>query len=118
MNHISHKTIARMLILLMLMTPLTGIAMQWSAQSLEMNNCDDMQIMKNGHAQTLQQYCNMSTDSQELCNSSEHCSNTSISLLNSFNSMINPDDNQIYSGSGQSIHFSFILGELFRPPRA
>jgi hypothetical protein len=118
MNQISPKTIARMLILLMLMTPLTGMAMQWSAQSLEMNHCDDIQMKRNGPAQTLQQYCNMSTDSHEMCNSTEQCSNTSISLLNGFNSTINPDDSRIFSGSGHSIQFSLILNELFRPPRA
>jgi hypothetical protein len=118
MNQVSHKTIARMLIMLMLMTPLTGMAMQWSAQSLEMNHCDDMQMKKIGHAQTLQQHCNLNTDCLEMCNSAEHCSNTSISLLNGFNSTINSDHSRIFFGSGQAIHFPFNLNQLFRPPRA
>jgi hypothetical protein len=118
MIQVSPKTIARLLILLMLMTPLTGMAMQWSAQSLEMSHCDDMQMKKSGDAQTLQQDCNMNADCLEMCNSVEHCSNTSMSLLNGFNPTINPDDSRIFFGSGRSIHSPFILNELFRPPRA
>jgi hypothetical protein len=118
MNQLSPKTIARLLIMLMLMTPLTGMAMQWSAQSLEMNHCDDMQMMQNGPVQKVQHHCNMSTDCQEMCNSVEHCSNASMSLLNGFNPTINPDDCRIFFGSGRSIHSPFILNELFRPPRA
>jgi hypothetical protein len=118
MNQISPKTIARMLILLMLMTPLTGMAMQWSAQSLEMNHCDDMQMMHNGPVQKVQHHCNMSTDSHEVCNSVEPCSSTSISILNAPDSTINPDAGRILFGSGQSLQFSFFLNDLFRPPRA
>lgn len=118
MNPTSRKTIARMLTMLMLMTPLTGMAMQWSAQSLDMNHCDDMQMMQNGHGQTVQQHCKMSTDSNELCNSADHCSNTSISILNGFDPAINSDAGRIFFSSGQSFEFSFFLSELFRPPRA
>ena len=118
MIQVSPKTIARLLIMLMLMTPLTGMAMQWSAQSLEMNHCDDMQMKKSGHAQTLQHHCNMSADCQEMCNSVEHCSNTSMSLLNGPDSTINLDAGRRFFGSGQSLQFSFFLNELFRPPRA
>ena len=118
MNQVSPKTIARLLILLMLMTPLTGMAMQLSAQLTEMSHCDDMQMKKSQHAPTLQQHCNMDADCQEMCISAEHCSNTSISLLNGFNSTINPDDNRIFFGLGRSIHSPSTLNELFRPPRA
>lgn len=118
MNQVSPKIIARILILLMLMTPLTGMAMQLSAQLPEMSHCDDMQMKKSEHAQTLQQHCNMDADCQEMCISAEPCSNTSISLLNGFNSTINPDDSRIFFGSGRSKHSPFILNEPFRPPRA
>jgi hypothetical protein len=118
MNQISHKTIARMLILLMLVTPLTGMAMEWSAQSTGMDHCDDIQMKKNGHAEACLQSCNMSTDGYEMCNSTENCANSSISLLNGFNLTIIPDDSRIFFGSDQSIHFSSTLNELFRPPRA
>ena len=118
MNQISPKTIARMLILLMLMTPLTGMAMQWSAQSLEMKHCDDMQMMQNGPVQKVQHDCNMSTDSHEVCNSVEPCSSTTISILNDPDATIDPDASRIFFGSGQFLQFSFFLNELFRPPRA
>jgi hypothetical protein len=118
MNQVSPKTIARLLIMLLLMTPLTGIAMQWSAQSFEMNHCDGVQLKESGHVQTFQHHCNMNADCQQMCNSAEHCSSTSISILNGFNSTINPDDSRIFFGSGRSIHSPFILNELFRPPRA
>jgi hypothetical protein len=118
MNQVSLKTTARMLILLMSMMPLAGMAMQWSAQSLEMNHCDDMQKMQNGPVQKIQHHCNMSIDSHEVCNSVEHCSSTSISILNSPDSTINLDAGRTFFGSGQSLQFSFFLNELFRPPRA
>lgn len=118
MNQVRLKTIARMLIMLMFMTPLTGIAMQWSAQSLEMNHCDDMKMMQNGPVQKVQHHCNMSIDSHEVCNSVEPCSSTSISILNAPDSTIHPDAGRIFIGSGQSLQFSFFLNELFRPPRA
>jgi hypothetical protein len=118
MIQVSPKIIARLLIMLMLMTPLTGMAMQWSAQSLEMNHCDDMQMMQNGLVQKVQHHCNMSTDCQEMCNSVEHCSSTSVSILNGPDSTINLDAGRIFFGSGQSLQFPFFLNELFRPPRA
>ena len=118
MNPVRLKIIARMLIMLLLMTPLTGMAMQLSAQSLEMSHCDDMQMKQNGHEQVDRKHCNRNAGGQELCNTAQHCSNTPISLLNSCDPAINTAACGIYVSSSQSVQFSIIPNELFRPPRA
>ena len=118
MNSIRYKTIARLLIMLMLMTPLTGMAMQWVQQSEQVNHCDDMQMEQQDHMSMLQQHCNMGADCQEICNSSQHCSSTSTSLINSFSSSTFPLVISDLISSEQSSQMSLILSELFRPPRA
>lgn len=118
MNRIKQKTIAHILIMLMLMTPLTGMAMQWTAQPPEMNHSDDMQMMQQGHESMVQQDCNMNPDCQELCNTTQQCSNTSLSILNGSTSTIASEANRMLISSLQSLQFSLVLSELFRPPRA
>ena len=118
MDRIRQKTFARILIVLMLMTPLTGMAMQWSVHSQEMNHSDVMQMMQQDHEQMAQKNCKMSSDCQDMCNSAQNCSSTSISLLNGFTSTIFPIANGSHFSSAQSLQFSLVLSELYRPPRA
>ena len=118
MDRIKQKTFARILIVLMLMTPLTDMAMQWSAQSNEMNHSDTMQMMQQDHEQMVQKDCKMNSDCQDMCNSTENCSSTSISLFNGFTSTIFPIAKGNHFNSAQSLQFSLVLSELYRPPRA
>ena len=104
--------------MLMLMTPLTGMAMQWVAQPEEMNHSDNMQMMQQGHEQVVQQDCNLIPDCQELCNTSQQCSNSSLSILTGSTSTIVSDANRMLISSSQSLQFSLVLSELYRPPRA
>lgn len=118
MHRIRQKHIARILIMLMLMTPLTGMAMQWSAQSTETNHSDMMQMFQHEDEQLVQINCEMESDCQGMCNTTQQCSSTSISLLSGFTPTIFPVADGSHFRSTQSLRFSLVLSELYRPPRA
>jgi hypothetical protein len=118
MIQIRHKTIARLLIMLMLMTPLTGMAMQWTAQSSDMNHCHDMQKVQPVQKQLLQHNCQMNTDCQKMCNSIQHCSSSTLSILIDASLVFKTEVHSHLFSPDQSIQFALIQSELFRPPRA
>lgn len=92
--------------------------MQWFPQSPAMNHCHDMQMMQKAHDQSIQHCCHMNSDCQKMCNSFQHCSNVTVSILSDFNLTFNAVSNpQLYSPD-QALQFNPLIDGLFRPPRA
>lgn len=118
MKLVRHKNIALLLIMLMLMTPLTGMAMQWSADSHHPADCDDMAMTQFVEEQPAQPMCNMGKDCQDLCSTTQHCSSSAVSLINKPAPTSFTEPAVIVFSNAESFQISLIPNELYRPPRA
>ena len=118
MKLVRQKNIALLLIMLMLMTPLTGMAMQWSVDSHHPADCDDMAMTEFIEELPAQPMCNMDMDCQELCASNQHCSSSAVSLISNSASTSFTEPAVILFSNIESFQFALVLNELYRPPRA